>query len=448
MKESRYNIWVSRDGAHFVYNGMSGALLRLSPDDYQHLQEFLSGKTEADCRPQLLSDLIVGRMVINDGTDELAMLESTYRASRLNPDTLSLTLVTSLGCNFDCPYCFEAKHPSIMSQEVEAALLELLDDRAPEIKRLNVTWFGGEPLVGKQSLLRLSDAFIERCDRRSIGYSARITTNGYLLDEEICVALRDRRVSGVQISLDGPPEVHDRMRPLADGRGTFWKIIENLHHAVKYFGVSLRINVDKENLDLAEELLRILERENFAGKLQPYLGQLVSSGAGDAPSKSSGHCFLTNREFALAEHKFNELAFRYGFGSNRLPKPVGAPCTAVRQNELVVGSNGELYKCYLSIGDKLEVIGDIRNFREQNGRAQKWLLYDPFSNSECRQCMALPVCMGGCAHHAMDPIQYENRCGTFRHNHEERVARFVDIAETRSSKGLISSHQLSQPTTC
>jgi hypothetical protein len=47
----------------------------------------------------------------------------------------------------------------------------------------NVTWFGGEPLVGKQPLLALSDAFIERCDRAGVSYGAGITTNGFLLDE-------------------------------------------------------------------------------------------------------------------------------------------------------------------------------------------------------------------------------------------------------------------------
>ena len=98
----------------------------------------------------------------------------------------------------------------------------------------------------------------------------------------------------------------------------------------------------------------------------------------------------------------------------------------MRANELVVGSRGELYKCWDSVGNSREVIGHVRDWNDLNGRLGKWLRYDPFTNPECRTCIALPVCMGGCAHHAMDANQYENRCGTFRHTYREQVDAFVE----------------------
>jgi uncharacterized protein len=55
----------------------------------------------------------------------------------------------------------------------------------------------------------------------------------------------------------------------------------------------------------------------------------------------------------------------------------------------------------------------------------KWLDYDPFSDDECRSCPALPVCMGGCAYHAMDPRMRDSRCSTFRYRHEEQVRHLV-----------------------
>jgi uncharacterized protein len=60
---------------------------------------------------------------------------------------------------------------------------------------------------------------------------------------------------------------------------------------------------------------------------------------------------------------------------------------------------------------------------------QKWLKYDPFNNDECCNCIALPVCMGGCAHHALDKIQHENRCGTFRHNYKDKILAFISATE-------------------
>ena len=50
---------------------------------------------------------------MEDDTDELAILAGRYAASRRNSRRFALTIVTSLGCNLDFPYCYEKKHPSI-----------------------------------------------------------------------------------------------------------------------------------------------------------------------------------------------------------------------------------------------------------------------------------------------------------------------------------------------
>ena len=433
MRESRYNIWVEKSGAMYVFNGVSGALLRISTRDYQSLRRFLTGEDE-QCAPKVLASLASGLMLVPDNSDEIAVLAERYQRSRYDTSQFGLTIVTSLGCNFDCPYCFEAKHPSIMDDEVQQVLLNVVDDQLHRIKNLRVTWFGGEPLVGKKAVFALSRHFIDRCDAAQVGYSATITTNGFLLDEETCDQLRASRVESAQVCLDGPPEVHDQMRPLAGGKGTFWQIVENLRHAAQYLNISVRVNVDKQNLAQAERLMQILVAEGFAGRIHVYPGQIVGVNDG-VPSPSALYhrsCF-TNPEFARAELEFIGLAHSYGFATRALPSPVATPCTAVRANELVVGSKGEMYKCWESVGNPHEVIGNIREYKETNGRLQKWLKYDPFCNTECRNCIALPVCMGGCASHAMDVLQYENRCGTFRHTYQEQILAFAASAEARSS---------------
>jgi uncharacterized protein len=430
VRESVYNTWVDTESAAYVFNGLSGALLRVPTDEYRALQLYLSGKDKASCSVELLERLVHGRMLVSDDTDELKVLEARYAASRNNSSHFALTIVSSLGCNFDCPYCFEAKQPSIMDVRVQQAVLQILADQLPKIKRFSVCWFGGEPLVGKRSLLALSDAFIECCDKAKVNYGAAIVTNGFLLDEETCSELRDRRVSDAQVCLDGPPDIHDRMRPQVNGKGSFWRIVHNLQHAVRYLNVSIRMNIDTSNFEYAEQLLQILTAEGLSGKLTVYVGQIITVNDGVAsPSSTYKPCCFNNREFARAEHEFRDLAARYGFHQKALPRPTVAPCTAVRKNELVIGSKGELYKCLESIGNRLEVIGNVWDYQNPNGRLQKWIKYNPFANSECRACIALPVCMGGCAHHAMDALQYENRCGTFRHTYREQVLSYVRMAE-------------------
>ena len=165
--------------------------------------------------------MAAGLMLIEDDSDEIGILGQRYEASRNNSSHLALTVVTSLGCNFKCPYCFEDKHPSVMDEEVQELVFELLENQMSRISSFHVTWFGGEPLVGKKSLLALSDGFMQRCEAGGVAYDADIITNGYLLDADTCIELATRKVTLAQVGLDGPPDVHDRMRPLVSGKGSF-----------------------------------------------------------------------------------------------------------------------------------------------------------------------------------------------------------------------------------
>ena len=50
MKESRYNVWVEREDAVYVFNGVSGALLRVPRDYYADLRSYLNGSGEETAR--------------------------------------------------------------------------------------------------------------------------------------------------------------------------------------------------------------------------------------------------------------------------------------------------------------------------------------------------------------------------------------------------------------
>jgi uncharacterized protein len=444
VKESRYNVWVASDTDHYVFNGSTGALMRMTAEERATVRALVGeAAPEPPIRQDFMADLQKARVVVPDSADELAALRSRYSAAAAATDHLGLTLVTSLGCNFDCPYCFEAKHPSLMDDEVEQAILRLLRDRAPGLRTMSVCWFGGEPLVGREPLFRLSRQFLEVCEEQDIRYLARIVTNGWLLDEATARQLRDHGVRLAQITLDGPPDVHDRMRPTRGGRGTFARILRNLHTAVDVLDVVIRINVDTQNLGRVEELLAILQSEGLSGRLSVSLGQLVGiDDDPDAPSASYRPTCLSNREFAKARLWLEQVKGAYGFASGAsLPAPRSIPCTAVAGGDLVIGSTGEMYKCYEHVGYDGEVIGNVRDYLQTNSRVRKWLSYEPFGNPECRSCIALPVCMGGCAHHAMDRKLYANRCGDFRHTYREQVERCVAVAEGRMPPPVESPEQ-------
>jgi uncharacterized protein len=88
------------------------------------------------------------------------------------------------------------------------------------------------------------------------------------------------------------------------------------------------------------------------------------------------------------------------------------------------------------VGNHREVIGHLRSWRDPNDRVLKWLRYDPFADEGCRGCIALPTCMGGCAHHAMSDRAGDSKCSTFRTTYREQVADFARSAEAAGATGL------------
>ena len=161
----------------------------------------------------------------------------------------------------------------------------------------------------------------------------------------------------------------------------------------------------------------------------------IDDGAG-APSETYAPPCFTMPEFARVERTFLARARELGLAESALPQPVGSPCTAVRANELVVGARGELYKCWDSVGNHREVIGHLRSWRDPNDRVLKWLRYDPFTDEGCRACIALPTCMGGCAHHAMLDRAGDSKCSTFRTTYREQVTEFAATAEAADATGV------------
>ncbi|MFF5077423.1 radical SAM protein [Actinoplanes sp. NPDC000266] len=425
MKESRYNIWVGDGSRSHVYNGVSGRIVEVPSAQREPIARFLAGDDGAPVDPDLLHSLAAAQMIIRDSLDELALLRDRYARSRHDDQAFRLTIVTSLGCNFDCPYCFEAKHPSLLDDDVQERLLQLVDKRLSAVRTLSVLWYGGEPLVGLPALLSLSDRLLARAAEAGAAYNAQIITNGYLLTAEVAEQLRSRAVTRCQITLDGPPEQHDRRRPLAGGRGTFDQILANIVTAANLLHVSVRVNLDAGNLAHYPRLLHLLAGAGLSGRVSVHPGHVLPARVNPlAPSAGYATECLTRSAFAEAEQQFITLAGGLGFRTSA-PRPLGAPCTAVRANELIVGSRGELYKCTETVGDPREVIGNLRDWPKENDRLSKWLTYDPFSDPDCRSCIALPVCMGGCAYHAMNPSLADSRCSTFRFRHREQVNRLI-----------------------
>ena len=163
--------------------------------------------------------------------------------------------------------------------------------------------FGGEPLIGLSVIERVSKRFWDLCNTNGLPNPARsITTNGYLLNEDMYGTLMDLGITSAQITLDGPPEIHDLRRPLVAGKPTFDRIIKNILCAPEAFSLSVRINVDSGNCQHIFELIEVLHNEGVIPRASVYAGMVESF---SEECRSSSGAFLSPQEFALFKSDLN-----------------------------------------------------------------------------------------------------------------------------------------------
>jgi uncharacterized protein len=321
-----------------------------------------------------------------------------------------LTIAPTLACNFGCDYCFQGvdKPAGRMPTDVQDGVVELVKRFAPEINRLHVAWYGGEPLLAHAIIETLSDRLIELSDQKSISYDAMIVTNGYKLTSEVAQSLYSRRIKTAQVTLDGAPEYHDRRRSLLGGQGTFERIIGNLRRVVdnSSLRIVVRINIDSRNSTDILGLLKYLNelgfggRKNFAVYFAPV--EAITEGC-----HAVAQVCMAKKDYAQIESQLQRQAYELGLASVPYPQRFRGICGAIRPRGFVVVPSGDIHKCWDTVSMPHMKVGgvfDVEGIMSGEGH-RSWMQWTPFDNETCRSCKILPNCAGSCAHKFVNPDQ-------------------------------------------
>lgn len=399
MRASRFNT-CSRlaDGTGLLFNHATLSLVALDPAGADKADRILGdpdrfGAARGHRRVARLLER--QGFLVPDDADELAPLRAGYRAYQENSSNLNLTILTTLACNFRCTYCYQGQtHVGRLQREVEDAIPHFAATRLPEGGSFTVTWYGGEPLLAKPTIERLSRQFLALAAERGARYEASIITNGYLLDGATAEWLKGLDVRRAQVTLDGPPRVHDRRRPLASGKGSFERIVENLKQSVEHLRTSIRMNVDEENRESIGELIEHLVAAGLAGKVDFYAGRTTSFPT--TCSDGAGRC-LDSEAFSLVSLETSLELTRRGLWDDVLPALMSGPCAAIRSNSFVVTPSGGLVTCWDEVGDPDRFVGHLVEPETERMAANRraWAEYDPFALA-CAGCEVLPTCMSFC----------------------------------------------------
>lgn len=430
FKPSRYNKFVQLgSGSVLAYNALSGALARLTQDQYQNVREFLDHPTGVlgplNEQNSYVSFLLEGRFVVDDDVDEVDILKTRNLVGRFTQDKLGVTIMPTLNCNFRCIYCFEEHRNKTMSQEVQDSLAEWVQFQMSHRRRLEVGWFGGEPLLRLDIIKSLSERLQEICHARGCEYKAEMSTNGYLLTADVCRSLKQMGVTQVQVALDGPARIHDQRRRLAGGGPTFDVIMRNLVDAVQEGDIKLvlRPTVDKGNAAAVFELMDILIRAGIHDKLLFNPQNVQPSPVNDL--SCLGGCVPNTAEFADTRADILIYASRKGFKIDA-PYLLCQACPSHNINSFQVSPDGDLFKCgsFLRPEDRVGFLDPSHpeKARIDFAKLWKWVGRDPFEDKQCRECDVLPLCMGGCRALQNETAERDSHCIYYRYNLAKELA--------------------------
>ncbi len=165
-------------------------------------------------------------------------------------------------CNARCFYCFEQGmvYRKMSKETVEDVIRFIVEHKPKDRKQIHIHWFGGEPMCAADNIDRICDGLNEA----GIEYTAEMTSNGSLFDEESAKkAIEKWKVTHIQITLDGMAEEYAARKRYVNMEAPFETVIRNIHVLINAgIKVKIRLNVDEDNTD---EIYRVAEflRQEF-----------------------------------------------------------------------------------------------------------------------------------------------------------------------------------------
>ncbi|MFZ5827668.1 MAG: radical SAM protein [Bacillota bacterium] len=396
---SRFNVRTHLpDGRLVIYNSYSGQFV-VVPSEASSLVKASLVRPVEDELDSLQAQLFDGGFLIPEEANELHRARYMHEVEARRPDRLHLILMPHENCNFRCVYCYEDFAHNKMDPSVRVGLKEMVRQRARNLSHLDIGWFGGEPLLALDVIEELSTAFQEQCSNYGISYSASITTNGYLLTSEAVNRLFTCNVRHMQVTLDGPPSVHNKRRKLAGGGGTFHRILENLielKNRTDPFQCVVRVNYDKESNQVISTLISRL-KDSFSGDRRFSLyffpvGQWGGPNDENLPVCDAYEAIQLGLD--LSKRAINS---RMPVLQRELLAPNGSVCYASNPNAFVIGAEGSVYKCTVALDRPYNRLGRIKadgNLVLDQDKHALWIMSDESGDSVCERCYVRPACQG------------------------------------------------------
>lgn len=328
----------------------------------------------------------------------------------------SMCLNVAHDCNLWCEYCFASKgdfggNRELMSLDVGKRAIDFLIEKSGSRHNLEVDFFGGEPLMNFDVVKKIVEyaRSIEKDYNKNFRFT--ITTNGLLLDDEK-IDFINKEMSNVVLSIDGRPEVNDRLRKTVNGKGSYSIIVPKFQKLVASRGSKdyyTRGTFTKYNMDFTDDVLHLADLGFDQISIEPVVSDPrldYSIKEEDLPIVFKEYERLAN---AILERRKNNKGFNFFHFMIDLNQ---GPCVIKRLrgcgcgNEYIaVTPSGDIYPCHQFVGDEKFKMGNLKENSFNNDLKSDFSKANVYTKPDCQNCWAKFYCSGGCA---ANSHKYEN----------------------------------------
>ncbi len=380
-KKSHFNYETLSDSGngYIIYNTVYNTLVRLTKEEYEQYKTlfFTDNILEDELYQQgLLMEETINELKIYNLYTELAM---KYREG-----TLSITVTPSMECNARCFYCYEeGVRAGKMKKEDADKIVECLLKLNPK-EKIELTWFGGEPLLNQEWM----DYFSLKLKEAGIDFNAFMISNGSKITDSVIQKMKnDWNISSIQITFDGDEEEYCKRKDYVDQDETiYFKMLSIIKKLVKEgISVQIRLNIDLDNIEsiysVTSDIEQIFNKYDNITFYPAFLNGSKRKMTEDEKVDIIKEIFKRLKNIKMLP--VNSYLYKY---------PKTQACYYNVPTAFSVDTNGNIYNCEHFLGHKEKAIGNIYddwskidNRREVSGK-----------RLECQKCVFLPKCQGGC----------------------------------------------------
>jgi uncharacterized protein len=384
-------------------NMLDGSVVRLSSHEIERASVLADGPSPFDQKDLgLIKKGVAALSPIAEKERELVK----EQARDLFEHSGAIAIMPTERCNFRCAYCYETFSRGRMSPELVSGVLKLIERLSNSLRSLNLSWFGGEPLLAADIVENVTRSYRDAQSRKGFLGSAGITTNGALLIPGLVNRLESAGVSFYHISLDGPQSVHDAQRPLAGGGPTYQKVLNGIETVLSRSTATIlfRINTDTKSDDAVARTCDWLVSEifprlaNYADRIQYHVVSIWDA----TPTSVDGICikdaervqrWLAVKDVIAHEAGSDLLPFiaAQGSGLGKLS------CYAGRPNNYLIGADGTIYRCSVALDLPENRIGQLfpdGSMLLDTEREDLWTRASFLSDPVCATCSFGVSCLG------------------------------------------------------